>query len=158
MVWRSYMVNSRSFLEDCIRNAKMRFWTTGLPLAVIDSCIDDRSLKYSGTREAQHLFEETVGIAWNSLNDLRKASVDCPQCGRSVKWAWTTYGETPFSRYRDRGSGRGFADKKFCVPCIDCEIIINHETLRVSKFRRNVQELLLEGVPMPGTILGVDGR
>lgn len=157
MVWHSYMLNPRNFLEDCIRNLKMDFWRAGLPWIAINSCIDNQSLEYSGTQNARQLFEKTTGFAWNSLDDSPNAIIDCPKCGQRLSVPWTTCGEYP--SWEDQGdeSGSGFADKMFALLCVHCKITIDHEKLRGAKFRKNLNELLKNDCPMPGTILGVDG-
>lgn len=158
MVWHSYMLNPRNFLEDCIRTLKMNFWRTGLPWPVIDSCIDNHSLEYSATERAQQDYENKTGSAWDSLNDSSNVSVGCPKCKRLLECPWTTCGETQVWGDHGGESGSGFADKSFSLPCSHCGITIDHEKLRVRKFRNNMQELLLKDTPMPGTILSVHGR
>ena len=131
---------------------------TGIPWTAIDSCIGNHSFEYSRTQEAQNSFEQTTGLKWDSLKDLPNASVICPNCKQHFDSPWTTCGENTFWEKHGGEFGSGFADKMFNVPCPRCKITITHEKLRASKFRKNMQELLMEDIPMPGTILSVNGK
>lgn len=157
MVWHSYMLNPRDFLEDCIRNLKMKFWRAGIPWLAIDSCMNNETLEYSGTQESQNLFERT-GLAWDNLHDSPHVIFPCPGCKQAVECPWTTCGDAASWDSRGCENGKGFADKLFVLSCPHCRLAIDHEKLRVNKFRRNMQDLLLNDTPMPGTILSIDGE
>ena len=158
MVWHSYMLNPRDFLEDCIRYQKLNFWNGGLPWALINSCIDNNSFEYSTGDEARHVFESKTGYAWDSLDDSPNLDMECPSCSRPVSVPWTTC--TADSTWTDRSGviGQGFSEKQFLARCHFCNILIDHDLLRAQKFRKDVQRLLLKDIPMPGTILSVEGR
>ena len=163
MVWHSYMLNPRDFMDDCIRNQKMNFWRAGLPWAAINSCINNDSFEYVATDEARQLFESKTGYAWDSLHDGPNLILDCPGCNRGLSIPWTDC--NAFSAWTDPTGkiglgavGQGFADREFRVRCATCNTLIDHEFLRAQKFRKDVQRLLLKDVPMPGTILTVDGK
>ena len=158
MVWHSYMLNPRIFLEDSIRYGKMKFWRTGLPWVAINSCIDNESLEYSASRTAQGAFERITGQAWDSLNDSPNATVSCPKCRQQLSCPWTTSEKSPFLPSSGGEMGHGWADNHFQLSCSACDLSIDHEVLRAQNFRKDLQLLLLRDVPMPGTILEVDGR
>lgn len=42
MVWHSFMLNPRTYLEDCLRFGMMGLWKTGLPWKAVDAVIDTR--------------------------------------------------------------------------------------------------------------------
>lgn len=157
MVWHSYMLNPRAFLEDCIRYGKMKFWRTGLPWSAIDSRIDNDTLEYSGTEEAQKFFVTGSGLAWDSLNDPSTVLVQCPKCKSKMSYPWTTCDESFFVGSIREDLGNGFADKHFELHCDGCKVTVDHGVLRTQKFRKDLQALLLKDVPMPGTILSVNG-
>ncbi len=153
MVLHAYMLNPRDFLEDCIRFGKINFWATGLPWNLIDSCIDNACFDYVASAEAIRAFETQTGLMWNNLHDGDDKLISCPGCQKNVKCAWTsTY---PYSRGLEDRSG--YADKGFCVQCTSCGTSITHNLLRVAKFRKDVQLLLKDRRPMPGTILSLKG-
>lgn len=158
MVWHSYMLNPRDFLEDCIRHQKMNFWREGLPWAAINDCIDNSSFEYTASDEARHFFETETGYAWDSLCDPPNLSFDCPRCSRSLSVPWTTC--TVGSIWTDPSGviGQGFSERKFWAHCVSCNLSVDHDLLRAQKFRRDVQRLLLNDVPMPGTILSINGK
>ena len=52
--------------------------------------------------------------------------------------------------------GNGFADKGLRIQC-DCYLTIDHGLLRSQKFRKDVQDLVVRTIPMPGTLLNPDG-
>ena len=164
MVWHAYMLNPRDFLEDCLRQGKMRFWRSGLPWAVVDPCIDNNTFEYSASDAAMEYFEDRTGYKWNSLDDSPKATIECPSCRRNLYVLWTRwdiqlawnkrcleYAEVPGEL-----SPTGFSDKNFEVQC-QCGVLINHETNKIQKFRKDIQALRNQDVPMPGTILNLDG-
>ncbi len=51
----------------------------------------------------------------------------------------------------------GFADKEFHRMCENCKVLIDHNMLRAQKFRKDLELLLLKDVPMPGTVLDING-
>lgn len=158
MVWHSYMLNPRAFLEDCIRYGKIKLWRTGLPWAAIDSRIDNATLEYSGTKLAKEFFEIGSGLAWDSLDDPPNATVPCPKCKRKLPCPWTTCEESFFLGSTGGASGYGFADRQFEFQCDSCKVKIDHDVLRSQKFRNDLQKLLLKDIPMPGTILSISGK
>ncbi|KAK9371419.1 hypothetical protein V1509DRAFT_614627 [Lipomyces kononenkoae] len=155
MVLHSFMLNPRAFFEDCIRQGKMDVWVTGLPWDLINTCIDNSSYDYAVTDEARSKFEQMTGLAWDNLHDPPSARVLCTK-GHPIYCAWTdpVLGDPkrPFEQ------GRGYADRSFTATCEQCNFVTNHEILKLQKFRRDLLALLKDDVPMPGTILSLEGR
>ncbi|KAK9326097.1 hypothetical protein V1517DRAFT_103502 [Lipomyces orientalis] len=155
MVLHSFMLNPRTFFEDCIRQGKMDVWVTGLPWALINSCIDNSSFDYVATDEARSNFEQMTGFAWDNLHDPSTAKVLCPR-GHWIDCPWTdAFLDDPKRPFEQ---GRGYADRSFTATCAQCNFTTNHEILKLQKFRRDLQALLKDDVPMPGTILSLEGR
>ena len=161
MVWHAYMLNPRDFLEDCLRQGKMKFWRAGLPWAVIDPCIDNHTFEYSAGDAAMKHFEGRTRYKWNSLIDPPTATIECPSCRRTlnVPWTrwdsqdtWTKTNSLDLSASYGESVAAGFSDKKFEALC-QCGLVIDHELLRVQKFRRDIQALRNLDVPMPGTVM-----
>lgn len=157
MVWHSYMLNPRCFLEDCLRYNKIGFWRSGLPWEAIDSCIDNKSLEFTGTKRAQHVFTKETGLPWDNLHGALEVHIACPKCKQQVAGPWTSSGNSSLWSISDGELGDGFADKNFRLRCPSCRMILDHDVLRAGKFRRDMEQLLLKDVPMPGTILNIVG-
>ncbi|KAF3483895.1 uncharacterized protein GIQ15_03219 [Arthroderma uncinatum] len=68
MVWHAYMLNPRDVLEDCLRLGKMSFWTSGLPLDVINECIDNTTFEYT-----PDLQKDTSGTMFKARDILGQA-------------------------------------------------------------------------------------
>ncbi|KAK9234068.1 hypothetical protein V1525DRAFT_414242 [Lipomyces kononenkoae] len=155
MVLHSFMLNPRAFFEDSIRQGKMDVWATGLPWAQINDCINNSSFDYVVTDEVKSNFEQITGLAWDNLHDAPSARVLCPR-GHPIDCPWTdaVLGDPkrPFEQ------GTGYADRSFTATCAQCNLITNHEILKLQKFRRDLQFLLKDDVPMPGTILSLEGK
>lgn len=158
MVWHSFMLNPRCFLEDCLRFNKMRFWKSGLPWNAIYSCIDNNSLEFVGTAHAQEIFTKITGLAWDSLHDPTKIIIPCAKCKQQMAAPWTTSGNYSSWSINSGELGDGFADKKFRLQCPSCRELFDHDVLRACKFRKDVEQLLLNDTPMPGTVLNSAGK
>ena len=158
LVWHSYMLNPRSFLADCLRAGKMKFWGTGLPWKAINATIDNGTFEYNPSEEARQRFESQTGRAWNNLNDPPIVKLSCPRCRREVTAFWTTSDvQAVWTMDKPGETGTGFADPDFEARCTHCPLVLNHDILRAQKFRNDMQILLLEGCPMPGTFLTLQG-
>ncbi|KAL3472220.1 hypothetical protein BJX99DRAFT_235948 [Aspergillus californicus] len=156
MVWHAHMLNPRSFLEDCIRYGKMRFWFSGFPWEVINACIDDQTLVYDAGRKTGRLFLSKTGYKIDSLKDRPVKSLQCPSCGFENSAPWTR-GKLTLPLGQTFDSWHGFTDKNFKIACAQCSLQITHETLRVQKFRTDVEALLTFKYPMPGTLYDLRG-
>ena len=158
MVWHAYMLNPRDFLEDCLRQGKMNFWRAGMPWAVIDPCIDNMTFEYSASDAAVMHFEGRTGHKWNSLSDLPSATLECPSCRRTLHVPWTRWDSQNVWTLETSGESiaTGFSDKDFEAVC-ECGIVVDHEMLKLQKFRKDIQALRDLDVPMPGTLFGRDG-
>lgn len=156
MVWHSYLLNPRCFLEDCWRYNKIGFWKSGFPWDAVNSCIDNTSFDFSGTIQAQHLFTKETGLAWDNLHDPLEIHIPCPKCKQQTTAPWTTSGNCSWSTNGGE-QGHGYADKNFVLQCPSCSQTFDHDVLRGCKFRKDVERLLLKNAPMPGTVLKIDG-
>ena len=50
----------------------------------------------------------------------------------------------------------GFADKRFYFTA-PCGVEMTHELLKIMKFRQDIEALRWKDIPMPGTILNLEG-
>lgn len=158
MVWHAHLLNPRDFLEDCIRYGRTPFWNTGLPLATIDTCINNDNLEYNAGDQAPTYFTETTGLPWNSLEDNTQFVLQCTGCSQSMHVPWTT--ASSLNSWKGPNPGEletGFADPHFMAICKECQVPCDHDALRAQKFRLDCKALLDNNLPMPGTILDLQG-
>ena len=156
MVWHSHMLNPRSFLEDCIRYGRMSTWRTGFPFEAVNDCINDRTLEYRVQGQAQMLFEQQLNLKWDNIHDPPTKDLQCPRCRKVKSIPWTEGGIGDVLREGFKKS-TGYADASFGTICRSCILIIDHELLRVVKFRRDVAALLNKERPMPGSVFNING-
>ncbi|KGO77246.1 Protein of unknown function DUF1399 [Penicillium italicum] len=156
MVWHAHSLNPRNFLEDCIRYGKMSTWATGFPWEAIDRCINNHSMEYTVSKQAQQLFEQKLNFKWNNLHDPQTKHVKCPCCGwaNAVPWTKACFGGIVASAYK---SSSGYADYSFEVKCFSCGHTIDHGRLKVAKFRKDLEAALYKDLPMPGSFTNLYG-
>lgn len=157
MVWHAHMLNPRAFLEDCLRDGKMRLWATGFPWEAVNSCIGDENFEYEPGPKTRARFMAKTGLAWDNLQNPSKTVVKCPCCTTPVSVLWTEGMVTgPLGKMFE--DWKGFADKGFQATCPKCALEIDHEKLRIEKFRADVVRLVDEDLPMPGTLFNNRGH
>ncbi|KAI2688966.1 hypothetical protein LCP963914a_2055 [Penicillium roqueforti] len=156
MVWHAHSLNPRNFLEDCIRYGKMSTWATGFPWEVINSCINNHTMEYTVSEQAQQLFEQKMNFKWNNLHDPPTTQVNCPCCGRvnDVQWTEARFGGLVANAFK---FSNGFADYSFETKCVGCDHMIDHGRLKVAKFRKDLKATIYEDLPMPGSFTNLYG-
>lgn len=134
----------------------MSTWRTGFPFAAVNACINDRSLDYTVPEKTKELFEQRVKLNWDNLNDPPGKDLECPRCTQinTVLWTEGGIGESVKEAFKN---STGFADRSFETTCKHCKLLINHDRLRVAKFRSDLIDLLEYNVPMPGGIYNING-
>jgi hypothetical protein len=163
MVWHSFMLNPRNYLEDCIRFGLRATWHTGMPWHIVNQCIDTQ-FNYMVPNRARDDFVKMTGRAWENSEDPMEKSMKCPRCNTESAIPWTTCARPEDSpEYGANGEaidliGQGYGERDFFYYCSRCGNEINHNLLRVGKFKRDTEALLLNDYPMGGTILsGTNG-
>lgn len=162
MVWHAYMLNPRTYLEDCMRAPKPSLWRTSFPWKLIYECIDDETFEYTPPVEAKHTFMRSPFIPWDWREDDSLKALTCPRCCSLVMVPYT---RPPGPLRYDPGravdeylSGdTGYAGACFNERCHRCGLNMTHEKLRVGKFIHDASEVMLNRLPLPGTILNADG-
>ncbi|KAL4890841.1 hypothetical protein BDV59DRAFT_194767 [Aspergillus ambiguus] len=156
MVWHAHMLNPRAFFEDCVRHGKLSLWVAGFPWALLHECIDDQDLVYEPGEVARDKFYRGTGHQWDNLEEKMEKVLTCPQCQAPVSVPWTE-GESTIMPGEMWEDWHGFADKSFAATCPTCDYNINHDKLKVDKFRRDVNALVVSKLPMPGTFYNLRG-
>lgn len=156
MVWHSHVLNPHTYLEDCLRAGKIRFWSTDFPWHVIDSAIGWDRIQYSPEEEARVFFQKQTGRLWDNQDESLDKDFDCLHCSKSFTVPWTSGGIGP-KLHEAFAAGIGYADNSFNAPCPSCNYNHNVETIRVGSFRRDVQALVNENRPLPGSLLNTNG-
>jgi hypothetical protein len=136
---------------------KLDFFATPMPWPAIDECIDIVTFEYKSSGQAATNFAAATGLNWNNLDDSINKSLACPKCTTTVDVPWTKSSMWDSSS-EQMSPGLGYADPGFTGACLNCELIITHDYLRVKKFENDVRMLLRADLPMPGTVLALDGK
>ena len=162
MVWHAYMLNPRSFAEDCLRYGKMDFWAQGMPWESVNLAINPHTLEYNPPPVAIQAFEGMTGRKWDNLSDPDTKRLICSKCRAFIDVPWCTPRNKQSSGVQYELStmlegGNGFAEADFKANCKGCANVSNHRYLEVVKFKRDVDLLASQDVPMPGTILSLKG-
>ena len=168
MVWHSYMLNPRAYLEDCFRTGRMDLWVTPMPWAAVAASIHSDNFSFEASEAAARNFEAMTGLPLNSLSDFNDRKVCCPNCRTTSTVPWTKCQDykwpPPFSSpdalklFIDRklSEGGGYCDPDFKFQC-QCRVNITHDLLTADKFCEDIRSLLVSDTPMRGTVLGLDG-
>lgn len=168
MVWHSFMLNPRAYLEDCFRQAKMNLWATAFPRNLISQCIvsdDEGRYYYHPSRKAHQEWNIRTGRKWDNLEDPLQHALKCPLCHKKTRVRWTTAHITMLDPTKAPLGGTapgfenadGYADKAFAISCSGCHERLDHDYLSLIKFRVNNIELLKRQLPLPGTLFDPDG-
>ncbi|KAF7864055.1 hypothetical protein EAF04_007020 [Stromatinia cepivora] len=154
MVWHSLMLNPRNYLEDCIRFGLKDLWATGMPWHAVNAAIDT-NFNYQVPEAAKERFTNATGHHWSNAKDHFAKALNCPRCAQALKIPWTTCAtnEKPSLKEIMEMNGAGYGDQGLSYICHRCGGEINHDLLRVAKFRREVENLIMRGYPLGGTIL-----
>ena len=156
MVWHSHMLNPRKYLEDCIRHGKMHVWGADFPWELVDRHIDGDKFEYVPSEETPKSFEAQLGINWDNLLAPSTTTVECPKCSSMVIVDWTKGQVGPCTNHLF-SAFTGFADKDFRATCHECQFSIDHDRLKVAKWRQDVRLLLEQDTPMPGCFYNIRG-
>ncbi|RMY10033.1 hypothetical protein D0868_03919 [Hortaea werneckii] len=169
MVWHAYMLNPRAYLEDCLRNGRMRLWHTKFPWKAVDQCVDCESFAYEPGGHSVDAWSVMTGdLGWSNL-ELGKKRVCCPHCGGLNLCDWSTCGDGKGDGWKLQSgrltswvdgiltSGTGYCDQNFGLACTACQRDIHHSSLAAGKFHSDLELLLKDRTPMQGTLLDLQG-
>src|SRR4051794_40568842 len=119
MVWHSYMLNPRCFLEDCLRFDMMDFWVTGMPWEAVAQSIDSNFNFAVPSEGRRRNFESKTWHMWDNLHDSMDKKISCPKCSTSVDCPWVAISNmksgwtTDSKRTELELCGSGYGEKGF---------------------------------------------
>ena len=154
MVWHAFMLNPRCYLEDCVRFGLKDLWATGIPWPAVNAAIDT-SFNYTVPEEGMSMFLAKAGHNWNNAEDSLTKSIYCPRCQQQLEIPWTTCAQSEKTSARDLKdmNGIGYGDRDLSHMCHRCGGEVTHELLRVAKFKKETENLIMKDWPLGGTIL-----
>ncbi|KAH8774025.1 hypothetical protein BGZ57DRAFT_894252 [Hyaloscypha finlandica] len=154
MVWHAFMLNPRNYLEDCVRFGLKDLWATGLPWPAVNAAIDT-SFNYEVPDEGKKAWTAKTGRHWTNAQDSLVKNLQCPRCNQQLEIPWTTcsQGEKPSMSELQEMTGTGYGDRDLSYICHKCGGEINQDLLRVAKFKKDSENLILRDWPLGGTIL-----
>lgn len=167
MVWHAYMLNPRSYYEDCLRltesdGIRLFKWSKNdtiwhanpMPWSTINAAISPNFV-YDPGEEAKRTFESLVGSnIWDSSATQMKRII-CPRCTMSFEIPWIQVEDIEHN-----GSENAinilqslFAMRDMFIRCPACDLGITHDTLSLKQFIDDLNEYQTKKKPMPGTLL-----
>ncbi|KFY69588.1 hypothetical protein V496_00103 [Pseudogymnoascus sp. VKM F-4515 (FW-2607)] len=154
MVWHSFMLNPRNYLEDCMRFGLRDTWYAGMPWKAVNDSIND-NFHYEVTEISKTKWTSATNRPWSNLDEASVKSLKCPRCSthQSIPWTTASMDESARHNWDMKYVGHGYAEADLRESCPVCNLNITHDTLRVSKFKRDAQDLLRSDYPMGGTVI-----
>ncbi|KFY23177.1 hypothetical protein V493_06031 [Pseudogymnoascus sp. VKM F-4281 (FW-2241)] len=159
MVWHSFMLNPRNYLEDCMRFGLRDTWYAGMPWKAVNESIND-SFSYEVTDAARYKWTSATHRPWSNLDEASVKTLKCPRCStlQSIPWTTASMDESARHNWDMEYVGRGYAEPNLRLSCPVCILNITHDILRVAKFRGDAEDLLRSDYPMGGTVVpGANG-
>lgn len=133
LVWHAFMLNPKSFYDNCARNGIVDFAAFPFPLMKVVAAIDPLTFEYWPDRGERDNFDKLMAPQTLSyrpkLSEVidTKLTVYSPKCHKVL-------GSTLYTTQR----GDGFADLEFRMACTECPCTkylqiseISHDSLRV---------------------------
>ncbi|KAG8933502.1 hypothetical protein FRC01_008782, partial [Tulasnella sp. 417] len=135
MVWHTYMLNPRSYYEDCIRKLPGLLRIGSFPLMQLAGSIDrDTLLPHPPSESRVAAFSSFTGQPFDPPTNTTSEDtvvVFCPSCSQPNTIPWITY------------KGDGYAQRRFSCACNSCQLSFSRETLGVRKFYEDMENCLL---------------
>src|ERR1700761_4970000 len=131
-----------------------------MPWVAVAEAIDDDFNPVRPADSQLQEFESRTGHLWDNIGDHQTYLLVCPKCRTNIHCPWYTppsSGNLSEEGVVDELQGSGYGEKDFKILCESCKLEIDHNLLQLQKFRRDVETLLTNDAPMPGTILSLDG-
>ncbi|KAG8933520.1 hypothetical protein FRC01_008603 [Tulasnella sp. 417] len=135
MIWHTYMLNLRSYYEDCIRKLPGLLRIGSFPLMQLAGSIDRETLlPHPPSENRAAAFSSFTGQPFDPPTNTTSEDtvvVFCPSCSQPNTIPWITY------------KGDGYAQRGFSCACNSCQFSFSRETLGVRKFYDDMENCLL---------------
>ncbi|KIO16618.1 hypothetical protein M407DRAFT_85818 [Tulasnella calospora MUT 4182] len=134
MVWHTYMLNPRTYYEDCLRKLPGLLRIGSFPLMQLAGSIDSETLLPHPPSEGRvaaftAFTSQPFECPLNTTSD-ETVPVYCPNCSQPNMIPWITY------------KGDGFAQRGFGCICNNCRVRFSRETLGVRKFYEDMEKCI----------------
>ncbi|KAG9048661.1 hypothetical protein FS837_012289 [Tulasnella sp. UAMH 9824] len=136
MVWHTYMLNPRTYYEDCLRKLPGLLKIGSFPLLQLAGSIDQETLlPHSPVEGRMTAFSSLTGQSFDpptNTTSEETVTLFCPSCSQANSIPWITY------------KGDGYAQRGFACVCVHCQFEFSRETLGVRKFFEDMENCMLE--------------
>ncbi|KAG8954773.1 hypothetical protein FRC00_005767, partial [Tulasnella sp. 408] len=135
MVWHTYMLNPRTYYEDCLRKLPGLLRIGSFPLMQLTGSIDSETLLAHPPSEGRvaaftGFTNQPFECPLNMTSD-ETVPVYCPNCSQPNTIPWITY------------KGDGFAQRGFGCMCNNCRFMFDRKTLGVRKFYEDMEKCIV---------------
>ncbi|KAG8971556.1 hypothetical protein FRC05_010966 [Tulasnella sp. 425] len=135
MVWHTYMLNPRTYYEDCLRKLPGLLRIGSFPLMQLAGSVDHETLLPHPPSESRaSAFNSFTGQPFkppvNTTSD-ETVAVFCPSCSQPNKTPWITF------------KGDGFAQRGYGCICENCRLMFTREALVVRKFYEDMEKCIV---------------
>ncbi|KAG9043028.1 hypothetical protein FS837_010120 [Tulasnella sp. UAMH 9824] len=135
MVWHTYMLNPRTYYEDCLRKLPGLLRIGSFPLMQLVGSIDHETLLPHPPSEGRvSAFSTFTGQPFDSpinTNSDETLAVFCPSCSQPNNTPWITF------------KGDGFAQRGYRCICEYCRFMFTREALGVRKFYEDMEKCIV---------------
>ncbi|KAG8922086.1 hypothetical protein FRC01_014503, partial [Tulasnella sp. 417] len=134
MVWHTYMLNPRTYYEDCLRKLPGLLKVGSFPLLQLAGSVDqDTLLPHPPSESRVAAFSSLTGQPFDppaNTTSEETVAVFCPSCSQANSIPWITY------------KGDGYAQRGFACACAHCQFEFTRETLGVRKFFEDMENCM----------------
>ncbi|KAG9048660.1 hypothetical protein FS837_012288 [Tulasnella sp. UAMH 9824] len=134
MVWHTYMLNPRTYYEDCLRKLPGLVKIGSFPLLQLAESIDQETLLPHPSSESRvAAFSSLTGQSFDpptNTTSEETVTLFCPSCSEANSIPWITY------------KGDGYAQRAFACACAHCQFEFSRETLGVRKFFEDMENCM----------------
>ncbi|KIO19310.1 hypothetical protein M407DRAFT_56741, partial [Tulasnella calospora MUT 4182] len=119
MVWHTYMLNPKTYYEDCLRKLPGLLKIGSFPLLHLAGSIDQETLLPHPPPESRvAAFSSLTGQPFDpptNTTSEETVTVFCPSCSQANSIPWITY------------KGDGYAQRGFACACAHCQFEFSRE-------------------------------
>lgn len=152
MVFHSYMLNPRAFLQDCLRYSMLGVWKAGFPWQYVERHLSPQSLNFEPPQTCTDAYERVYQEQWHNPGHGTTATLTCPGCGHEVSTSLLEIYDLD-----EAGQEKGNLRLPIHATCSDCHQRLTQDSLVMARLRDDLRLLQGRQVPLPGTLLSAEG-